>query len=210
MTALRSTGRDRPMKSPRSGTTTRLAGVLRSGTPASILMLLAAACGDGQEADAHGNFEATEVTVSSEVGGRLLELLADEGSRLDSGQVVAVVDTTTLVLQRRELTAQREAAAGRLEEVRRRIEVLRSQLETTRREHERNLRLREADAATPRQVNLSEGEVRTLERRLDAALAQADAAEDEIESVGARLEQVDQRIDDATLRNPRSGTVLTT
>ena len=180
------------------------------GGVALLLAIAASACGDGREADAYGNFEATEVTVSAEIGGRLLELRADEGIHLDSGEVVAVVDTTTLVLQRRELTAQQQAAASRLEEVRRQIEVLRSQLETAREEHERNLRLLEADAATPRQVNLSEGEVRTLERRLDAARAQADAVRDEMASVDARLEQVDQRIDDATLRNPVTGTVLTT
>lgn len=177
---------------------------------ATILTIAATGCGDGTEADAYGNFEATEVTVSAEAGGRLIELRAGEGMRLGSGEVAAVVDTTTLVLQRRELSFQRQAAEGRLEEARRQIEVLRSQIETSREEHERNLRLLEADAATPRQVNLSEGEVRTLERRLDVARAQTDAVRDEIDSLEARLEQVERRIADATVLNPTDGIVLVT
>lgn len=198
------------MKMLRTMKSSPLVDGLLSSAPALMLLVLVPGCGDGGEADAHGNFEATEVTVSAEVGGRLVELRAEEGIPLDSGEVAAVVDTTTLVLQRRELSAQRQAARGRLEEARRQIEVLRAQLETTREEHERNLRLLESDAATPRQVNVSAGELRTLERRLDAARAQVDAVQDEIESMGARLEQVDQRIHDATVRNPTRGTVLTT
>lgn len=186
----------------------------RTLLPAALLgltsALLLTACGDGDTPDAQGNFEATEITVSAEIGGRLLRFSADEGARLEAGEVVAVVDTTTLVLQRRELSSQRRATAARREEVRRQVEVLRAQLETSREEHERDLRLLEADAATPRQVNLSQGEVRTLERRLDAAMAQVDAVGDEIGTIEARLAQVDQRISDATLVNPAGGVVLDT
>lgn len=175
---------------------------------ALFALLPLAGCGDRDAPDAQGNFEAREITVSAEVGGRLLRFSAHEGSRPDAGEPVAVVDTTTLTLQRRELVSQRRAATARVEEVRRQIEVLRSQLQTAREEHERNLRLLDADAATPRQVNLSQGEVRTLERRLDAARAQSDAVRDEIGAIEARLAQVAQRIDDATVTNPVSGVVL--
>lgn len=173
-------------------------------------VLVLAGCGNADVADAQGNFEATEVTVSAEVGGRLLRFRADEGTRLAAGEVVAVVDTTTLALQRSELRSQRRATAARLEEARRQVEVFRSQLETAREEHERDLRLLDADAATPRQVNLSEGEVRTLERRLDAGQAQVDAVRDEIGAIEARQAQVEQRISDATVVSPAGGVVLET
>lgn len=171
-------------------------------------LLVLGACEGGDAPDAQGNFEATEITVSAEIGGRLLRFSADEGARLQAGEVVAVVDTTTLALQRRELGSQRRATEARLEEVRRQVEVLRAQLETAREEHERDLRLLEADAATPRQVNLSQGEVRTLERRLDAAMAQVDAVRDESGTIEARLAQLGQRIADATVVNPAGGVVL--
>ena len=43
-----------------------------------------------------GHVEATEVHVSSEVGGRLLELRVDEGDRVKSGDVLAKVDPTPI------------------------------------------------------------------------------------------------------------------
>ncbi len=50
-------------------------------------------------ARAAGFAEATEVRVASEVGGALLELAVDEGSRVERGQLVAKLDTRSAELQ---------------------------------------------------------------------------------------------------------------
>lgn len=55
--------------------------------------------------DAYGNFEATTVMVSSESNGRLLFLKATEGETLKAGTLVAIVDTTQLHLQRKQIEA---------------------------------------------------------------------------------------------------------
>ena len=175
---------------------------------AGALGVLAAGCGE-PEPDAYGNFEATEVTVSAEASGRLLRLDAREGTTLRTGQLVGLVDTTSLALQRRELLARKRAAGARLEEVARRVDGLQAQLRTARQEYERDLRLFEEEAATARQVNLREGEVRALERQVEATRAQRRAAEEEIASVDAQVEQVRERITDSVIENPLDGVVLT-
>ncbi|MEO7962708.1 MAG: hypothetical protein ABIT38_02230, partial [Gemmatimonadaceae bacterium] len=97
--------------------TTAMRTIIRIPAPwIAALSLLTVAC-KKDTTDAYGNFEATEVTVASEATGRLLRLTADEGMRLRSGDVVAVVDTESLVLQRRELGARREAQRSRGREV---------------------------------------------------------------------------------------------
>ena len=55
--------------------------------------------------DAYGNFEATATTISAEANGRLLFLLVEEGERLESGNLVALIDTTQLHLQRKQIRA---------------------------------------------------------------------------------------------------------
>ena len=72
--------------------------------------LVAGACAK-ERPDAYGTFEATEVTLSAEVAGRLLAVHADEGTAVAAGTVVAVVDTSPLVLQRGELRARRTASS---------------------------------------------------------------------------------------------------
>lgn len=171
--------------------------------------LLLAGCGE-TEPDAYGNFEATEVVVSAEIGGTLLWFEAEEGDRLPVGALVGQVDTARLALQREEIVSQQRASETRTTEAGARIAVLRTQLATARDEHARTLRLYEADAATARQLNQTEGEVRTLGARIDAARAQAEGASEEVGSVGARVAQVDEQIEKSRIMNPVIGTVLTT
>jgi membrane fusion protein YbhG len=61
-----------------------------------------------------GHVEATEVHVSSEVGGRLLELRVDEGDRVKSGDVLAKVDTRDTALQIQRARAERATAVAQL------------------------------------------------------------------------------------------------
>ena len=61
-----------------------------------------------------GHVEATEVHVSSEIGGRLLELRVDEGDRVKSGDVLARVDTRDTALQIQRARAERARAVAQL------------------------------------------------------------------------------------------------
>ena len=72
---------------------------------AAIAASVAAGCRDAPPTDrvrASGHVEATEVRVAPEVGGRILELRVDEGSRVTVGDVIARLDTadTELALAR--------------------------------------------------------------------------------------------------------------
>lgn len=68
---------------------------------AAVTLLAAGGCaGDRNQYDATGNFEATEVVVSSEVNGRILEFPISDGSPVHSGEQVGLIDSTQLHLQR--------------------------------------------------------------------------------------------------------------
>lgn len=84
---------------------------------ALALAALAAGCASKAPADrvrASGSVEATEVQVSSQVGGRLMELKVAEGDRVASGQVIAQLDTTDALLALRRASADRDQAAAQL------------------------------------------------------------------------------------------------
>lgn len=181
--------------------------------PSSIVLVLplclAALAGcRGEEPDAYGNFEATEVTVAAETAGRLLRFEPREGARLAGGAVVGQVDTVGLALQRRELLAREGAARTRTAEAEAQIGVLRAQLATAEEEHRRTLRLFRAEAATAQQLNLAGGEVRVLRERIGAARAQTGVAREESGGAGARIEQVAEQIRRSRVVNPVPGTVL--
>jgi HlyD family secretion protein len=57
-----------------------------------------------------GNIEGNDVRISFRVGGQILSLLADEGSRLKTGQIVARLNTDELTKVQKEAEAQVKAA----------------------------------------------------------------------------------------------------
>ncbi|NMC41210.1 MAG: biotin/lipoyl-binding protein, partial [Bacteroidales bacterium] len=71
----------------------------------AAVILMAGCKNTRNTADAYGNFEATEVTVSAETGGRILSIPVSEGMKIRRGEIIAVVDTTLLNLQKGEIDA---------------------------------------------------------------------------------------------------------
>ena len=61
-----------------------------------------------------GHVEATEVHVSAEVGGRIVDLKVDEGARVASGDVIATLDTRDTELQMQRARADRAGALAQL------------------------------------------------------------------------------------------------
>ena len=50
----------------------------------------------GRELTASGTIEATEVVVSSKVGGTVLKLLVEEGNKVGKGEIIAQLDNSEL------------------------------------------------------------------------------------------------------------------
>ncbi len=206
------------------------------GVLLALAALAVAGCGGAPEGDAFGNFEATDVTVSAQSDGRLVSFRIEEGDVLAAGEQVGVVDTTQLVAQRDNLLAQRTnlqaqrralvvqsgATRSQIAEVRAGAQALAVQLETAEQELARTRRLHADGAATARELNEREGQVRQLREQLEQARAraasvgaqadvpeaQAEAIDGQIAALDAQLRQVQDRIDRAIVTNPTPGTVL--
>lgn len=198
----------------------------------SLLLLASVSlfgCSDEETYDAHGSFEADEVTVSSEVTGQLLQFDVEEGDELAASResvpsapalvraergtprsVVGLVDTTRFALQRRELLARRRSVRAKMTGVSAEVDVLDERLRAARRELERVRTLRKGDAAPARQVDQAEDEVEVLERRIDATRTQTASLRHEIEALNERIAQVNERVEKSWVQNPVAGTVLNT
>ena len=61
-------------------------------------LLVLTSCGNGKgDYDASGTFEATEVIVSAEGNGKLLQFNVEEGMRLKAGKEVGYIDTLHII-----------------------------------------------------------------------------------------------------------------
>lgn len=64
------------------------------------------ACGNNNDFDAMGVFEADEVLVSAEVSGKIVEFSAIEGASLTQGEVAVKIDSTQIKLNKEKLELQ--------------------------------------------------------------------------------------------------------
>jgi HlyD family secretion protein len=174
-------------------------------TAATLLPL--GGCAD-EEPYAYGSFEATEVVVSSEVGGPLLSFDVVEGVRLEAGSLVGIVDTTQAVLQLVELRAQHSAGEATARQAAAQAGALDAQLRNAEREHARVQRLFAEEVATRQQLDQAESAVEVLREQADAARQQAVGAREQAGAATARIAQLEDRLRRSRLRNPVAGTVL--
>jgi HlyD family secretion protein len=175
---------------------------------AAILFSVLASCGK-DEADAYGNFEATEVTVAAEVSGRLLELRLDEGDRVAKGASLGAIDTLPLVLERQALVARRAAGASRAREAGANVAALEVQLAVANRELARTERLKQQAAATAQQIDRAEEQARVVKEQLVGARAARATLNQELAALVAQVAQIDDRLNRSRIVSPLQGTVLT-
>ena len=173
----------------------------------TVAALGLAACGP-DEPEAYGNFEATEVTVAAEVGGRLLAFGLEEGDRVERDSVLGVVDTVPLRLEREALVARRAAAQARTREAAAHIAALEVQRSIAERELARTERLLRQAAATAQQGDRAERDVKVAREQLDGARAARSSAQQEVAALDAQVAAIDDRLMRSRIRSPLGGTVL--
>ena len=180
----------------------------------AVLSLVAVAamagCRAAPQPDAYGNFEATEVVVSAQTAGQIETFLPVEGGTIAQGAEVALIDTTQLALQRRQVEAQNAAATARATQATQQLAVLRVQSDVSKRAFDRAQRLYAEKAATAQQMDQAERDYRVLMAQIAAAESQSRSVKLDATATQATVAQIEERISKSRVLNPTSGTVLTT
>jgi len=160
-------------------------------------------------ASGNGRIEATEVDVATKLAGRLVEVLAQEGERMEAGQVVARLDAEALEAGLRQAQAELRRAQQDREHALALVEQRRSELDFARRDLNRVQRLTEQKRfASEEELDRARTGMRTAEAAQRAAEVQVLAADAAIEAAQASIERIQVDIADSTLIAPRGGRVL--
>ena len=168
-----------------------------------------AGCQKSDRSDGYGNFEATEIIVSSEANGKLELLNAEEGSRMAAGSVSAVVDTTQLHFTRSQLEAECRALAAKRPALVARIGVLQEERRNLKRDDERYQRLLEEGAVPSKQLETIQNGLGVLDRQIRSLETENPGIEGEISAKEARIAQLNDQIRKSVVCNPVEGVVLT-
>jgi HlyD family secretion protein len=176
------------------------------------MALLAISCTKEAEFDAQGTFEATEVVVSSEATGRILNFDIEEGMAIAANQTVGTIDSLQLHLQRKQLVAQQSALLASRPDVKKQVAALREQIAKQKTELRRVENMLRDGAATQKQKDDIEAQIKILEGQLEAQLSTLDKNTSTINGnsvvLEAQIAALDDRISKCSIISPVGGTVL--
>lgn len=176
------------------------------------MALAAAGCNTAPVYDATGIFEATTVTIASETTGKILTFNMSEGDSIVVGEPIAVIDTTLLVLQQKQVMSQQQSAESSSPDIAAQAASLRSQIAHQRQECERQKKLLADGATTQKRYDDAAALLRTTQGQLDGLLSTLGKSRNSISDNAAALQyqrqQIAEQIEKSTVKSPLTGTVL--
>ncbi len=168
---------------------------------------------NNHDADAYGNFEATEILVSSEARAKLLQFNVEEGQLVDQDEILGFADTTQLYLQKQQIIYSIAALKSKTQDVGVQVRVLIEQKNNLHREKKRIENLLKEGAATAKQLDDINGEIEVTDSRILATRSQLTTANagilSEIAPLEAQVELINDQLKKSYITSPVSGTVLT-
>ncbi len=177
----------------------------------SVLFLASCVKSDG-DFDAAGTFETTEVVVSAEAAGKIMQFDLEEGQQLAENEVVGYIDSTQLFLKKEQLLASQKALLSRRPDIKKQIAVLEQQIATAKTEKKRVENLVKANAATTKQLDDMNAQIAVLEKQLAASkttLESTDAGmNNDNNALKVQVEQLNDQLAKCHISSPISGTVL--
>jgi len=183
----------------------------------------------------NGRIEATEVNVSTKLGGRVEDILVEEGAFVKAKQPLALMQTDTLQAQRNEARAGQRQSVTSVAMARAQVDMRKSELasaeaeivraesdldaaqrrlarsETLSKEGASSIQELDDDRARVRAAGaaLSATKARAVAARtaIDAAQTQVAGAEAAVAAAAATVARIEADIQDSTLVSPRDGRV---
>lgn len=186
-------------------------------------------------ASGNGRIEAVEIDISAKTGGRLRDILVNEGEFVTAGQPLAIMDTGQLEAKKRQaqaelrrakigvetagaLVTQREAERGSALAV---IEQREAELESVAGKLARSEQLirnntvsrqvldddRSAERGARAAHGASKAQLAAADAAIGAAKAQVVDAEAAVDAAAAAIESIETDIEDSELKAPRDGRI---
>lgn len=177
------------------------------------IMLLLTACGKGNgDYDASGVFETTEVIVSAEANGKIMQLNFIEGQQVEQGKPLGYIDTVQLYLKKMQLLTNTSAIKSGRVDIPRQIAAIKQQIATQKNEQKRFTNLVKANAANQKQLDDINAQILVLERQLTAQTELLENSNKNISEqssgLGVQVAQINDQIQKSIISSPINGTIL--
>ncbi len=175
----------------------------------TIIILLISSCNKKvDEADAWGNFEATEILISAETSGRILLLPVEEGDILSQDEIVALIDTLLFSMQLDELESSENAIKSNINTISSQNEIFRQQISNLDVNISRIKNMLDDKAATQKQYDDLLGQRAVLEKQIQSNNTRKASVASELAVLESKKDQLRERISRCTVISPSKGNLI--
>jgi HlyD family secretion protein len=172
-----------------------------------FLVMISGCSSDTKTIGGSGLLEADEVIVSAETAGRVETIRFDEGTPVNKGDTLLIIDPTRLELQLESALAGQNVARARLESARLQFEQAKESERFVSAERDRIATLVRAGTATQKQLDQLEHEYTSAVLARRAAQANVAAIEAELTKIEADINGLIRQLEDCCPICPTTGTV---
>lgn len=156
----------------------------------------------------NGHIEGTEVAISSEVSGQVVESRLEEGRSVAAGELLVRLDDADLKAKLAQAEAERAALQQTQSRLGIELETWRHHLATAREDLARFRTLRQEGTITPQQLNEVEDRFRETEGKVQGLEAQQRETGARLEAAAHQIELLQLQLERTTIEAPVSGTLL--
>ena len=171
-------------------------------------ILLAGCRNKTDKADAFGNFEATEVILSAETNGRILDFEVVEGTQIEKGSTIAIIDTTIFHLQKAEIDAGMMSVRTRINSISAQNDILNQQIENLNVNVNRIKKMLKDEAATQKQFDDLAGQVAVLQKQIAANNTQKTSVSAELSVYESKKATLNEQTIRSRVKSPLKGTII--
>lgn len=159
-------------------------------------------------ASGNGRVEAKQVDIAAKESLRVKDILAKEGDLVQKGQVLVLMDTSTLESQLNEAKASFAASEERVAAANSAVVRQKSLAANAKIEENRLAELLKTQSASEAEYDRAKTAAEASAAAVAEAAATLRSAEQEVKVAQANIATIQTRIDDATLKAPVRGRVL--
>jgi HlyD family secretion protein len=174
-----------------------------------IVAIITGGCrNEADKADAFGNFEATEIIISAETSGRILRYEPGEGTEIERGTEIALIDTTLFHLQKAEIDAGMKGVRSRINSINAQNAILNQQIANLNVNILRTENLLKSDAATQKQYDDLMGQLAVFEKQIAANNTQKTSIDAELAVYESKKATINEQVLRSSVKSPLNGTLI--
>lgn len=155
-----------------------------------------------------GTFEATEILVSAQSAGQIMEMPVEEGQNIKKDQLIARLDVEKMQLQKQQLEAGLEELNLNASLAKENVKKAQIQYDNLKTRSDRFEKLLAEKSVSQQQMDDLNTQLELAEKQLKSAHIQAQTIDAKGRQLNAQLGLVERQIADGEVRSPLNGIII--